>query len=79
MNGEYKITIPFEDTKTKWGSPRGKHAIAWRRHWHNLIAICKSLKKSKIQYEVDFHFGAEIPYAMVFAGASCRQALLIAA
>jgi hypothetical protein len=77
MNGEYKITIPLEDTKTKpWGSPRGKDAVAWRRHWHNLLVICKSLRKSKIRYEVEFHFGAEIPYALVFAGDACRQALL---
>lgn len=77
MNGEYTITIPLEDTKTMPRmSPRGKHAVAWRRHWHNLLAICKSLKKSKIRYEVEFHFGAEIPYARVFAGAACRQMLL---
>ncbi len=72
MYGEYKINLPLEP-KHSWGSAKGKHAIAWRRYWKNLIQICKSFKKNEIPYEVEYHFGAEAPYALIFAGKAVRQ------
>lgn len=80
MNGEYKVLLPLENKETRsWGSPKGKYAAAWRKHWHILRLICKSLKGSKVRYEVEYHLGAETPYALIFAGNACRQMLLKAA
>jgi hypothetical protein len=80
MFGEFKFLLPLEDKETRsWGSPKGKHAVAWRRHWHNLLVITKSLRRSKVRYEVEYHFGAEVPFATILAGGSCRQGILLAA
>lgn len=71
-SGEYKLLLPFYEPK--WNeNPKGKVAIAFRKNWKNLLFLCKNLKKNKIAYEVEYHFGAETPYALIFAGKAVRQ------
>lgn len=76
MYGEYKFLLPFYEPISWHENPKGKRAVANRRNWKNLIYICKSLKRNKIPYEVDYHFGAEVPYALVYAGKAVRQQVL---
>lgn len=75
MRGEYRVLIPLEPKgRHVWNSPKGKLAMEWKRHWDNLLALVKNLKKNGIRYEVEYHLGAEVAYAVVLAGNACRQA-----
>jgi hypothetical protein len=73
MWGEYKILLPFYEQKAWHENPKGGRAIAHRRNWKNLISTCKNLKRNKIPYEVEYHLGAKVPYALIFAGKAVRQ------
>jgi hypothetical protein len=66
MSGEYKINLPMEPGV--WLTPKSKYARAWRRHWHILLFICKSLTRSKIDYKVTYHFDDSCPYALILSG-----------
>lgn len=75
MWGQYKVLLPFYEPK--WNeNPKGKVALAHRRNWKNLLSVCKNLKRNKLPYEVEYHLGAEVPYALIFAGKAVRQRVL---
>lgn len=76
MRGEYKVLIPFEPKGPGYASrhsPTGKEAHEWKRHWDNLLAICKNLKKASIPYEVEYYLRVPAPYAVILAGDAVKQ------
>lgn len=79
MRGEYKVLLPEGNECQLARSPRGKYAQGLKRHWDILINLCKSLKKNKIPYEVEYFLRVEEPYALIFAGKAVRQMELLKA
>jgi len=63
MTGRYRINTPLESRPRDWRKPDRRFEI----NWHKFVALCQSLKRDGLRYDVQLNLAGDNPHVLVTA------------
>ena len=65
MTGRYKIFINPQSSSRRYRQEE-------KQRWSVFVALCRSLAKDGLDYEIELHVTGEIPHILVRASGDCE-------
>ena len=68
MTGRYLIYTPLESLPRDWRKPNRR----FETNWHKFVALCHSLNRDGLGYEVQFNLTGDNPHVLVTASGTAK-------